>query len=92
MIQRIVPIAGDLRHSWPMEQLPALTSQVVVKPEETDEILANPGMGWETFHQTSKQDKSLPSGFPPRSSMPAGVGENWSRSQGSSIRRFSTRC
>ncbi len=38
--------------------------QVVVKPEETDEILANPGMGWETFHQTSKQDKSLPSWIP----------------------------
>ena len=34
--------------------------QVVVKPEETDEILANPGMGWETFHQTSKQDNNLP--------------------------------
>jgi hypothetical protein len=35
--------------------------QVVVTPEETDEILANPGMGWETFHRTSKQDKTLPS-------------------------------
>ena len=38
--------------------------QVVVKPEETDEILANPGIGWETFHQTSKQDKNLPSWIP----------------------------
>lgn len=38
--------------------------QVVVTPEETDEILANPGIGWETFHQTSKQDKSLPSWIP----------------------------
>ena len=37
---------------------------VVVTPEETDEILANPGMGWETFHHTSKQDKSLPSWIP----------------------------
>ena len=27
---------------------------VTVVPEETDEILANPGMGWETFHRTSK--------------------------------------
>jgi len=26
---------------------------VTVTPEETDEILANPGMGWETFHRTS---------------------------------------
>ena len=38
--------------------------QVVVTPEETDEILANPGIGWETFHHTSKQDKSLPSWIP----------------------------
>lgn len=38
--------------------------QIVVTPETTDEILANPGMGWETFHQTSKQDKSLPPWIP----------------------------
>jgi len=25
---------------------------VTVTPEETDAILANPGMGWETFHRT----------------------------------------
>jgi hypothetical protein len=37
---------------------------VVVAPLETDEILANPGVGWETFHQTCKQDKSLPSWIP----------------------------
>ena len=37
---------------------------VIVTPEETDEILANPGMGWETFHQTSKQDRSLPKWIP----------------------------
>jgi len=33
-------------------------------PKETDEILANPGMGWETFHRTAKQDKNLPSWIP----------------------------
>ena len=33
--------------------------QIVITPEETDEILANPGIGWETFHQTSRQDKNL---------------------------------
>ena len=38
--------------------------QIIVTPEETDEILANPGMGWETFHRTSKQDQSLPSWIP----------------------------
>ena len=37
---------------------------LTVIPEQTDEILANPGMGWETFHHTSKQDKSLPSWIP----------------------------
>ncbi len=38
--------------------------QVVVSPEETDEILANPGMGWQTFHRTRTQDKNLPSWIP----------------------------
>lgn len=37
---------------------------VTVRPEETDEILANPGMGWETFHRTSKADKNLPPWIP----------------------------
>jgi len=38
--------------------------QVTVTPEETDELLANPGMGWETFHWTSAKDKNLPSWLP----------------------------
>lgn len=38
--------------------------QVVVTPEETDELLANPGMGWQTFHRTSKQDNNLPLWIP----------------------------
>ncbi len=38
--------------------------QVVVTPEETDELLANPGMGWETFHHTCRQDKNLPAWIP----------------------------
>lgn len=42
----------------------ALGQEVVVAPEQTDEILANPGIGWETFHRTSKQDKTLPSWIP----------------------------
>ena len=37
---------------------------VTVTPEQTDQILANPGMGWETFHRTAKQDKNLPSWIP----------------------------
>ncbi len=37
---------------------------VTVTPEESDAILANPGMGWETFHRTSNNDPSLPSWIP----------------------------
>lgn len=37
---------------------------VTFVPEETNEILANPGMGWETFHRTAKQDKNLPTWIP----------------------------
>jgi hypothetical protein len=38
--------------------------QVTVTPEETDEILANPGMGWQTFHRARTQDKNLPPWIP----------------------------
>ena len=38
--------------------------EVIIKPELTDEILANPGMGWQTFHRTSNLDKSLPNWIP----------------------------
>ena len=71
MSQRIVPLltilsllcsgvvfAGDQQS----------VEQIIVTPEETDEILANPGMGWETFHRTSKQDNSLPSWISPEQS------------------------
>ena len=37
---------------------------VRVAPKETDEILANPGMGWETFHRTADNDKNLPAWIP----------------------------
>ncbi|MBM4088283.1 MAG: DUF4832 domain-containing protein [Planctomycetes bacterium] len=37
---------------------------VTIVPEETDEILANPGMGWQTFHRTAKNDTRLPSWIP----------------------------
>ncbi len=39
-------------------------NRVTVVPAETDEILANPGMGWETFHCTSARDKTLPVWIP----------------------------
>ncbi|HUT32472.1 MAG TPA: DUF4832 domain-containing protein [Planctomycetota bacterium] len=37
---------------------------VTVKPNETDELLANPGIGWETFHRVKTKDKSLPEWLP----------------------------
>jgi hypothetical protein len=37
---------------------------ITVKPVETDEVLANPGIGWETFHRTRTQDKNLPDWIP----------------------------
>ena len=40
------------------------TAWVRVAPEETNDILANPGMGWETFHRTADNDKNLPSWIP----------------------------
>ena len=32
-------------------------TQVTMRPEETDEILANPGMGWETFHRPAARQE-----------------------------------
>jgi len=37
---------------------------VTVVPEQTDDVLANPGMGWETFHRTRTEDKNLPPWIP----------------------------
>jgi hypothetical protein len=34
-------------------------AQVVVQPKEIDDLLANPGMGWQTFHQFAGEDKAL---------------------------------
>ena len=44
--------------SQPSEKL------VTIAPEPTDEILANPGMGWETFHRSNRHDRNLPSWIP----------------------------
>jgi hypothetical protein len=40
------------------------TAEVRVVPELTDELLANPGMGWETFHRTRDGDRNLPDWIP----------------------------
>ena len=38
--------------------------EVRIIPDQTDELLANPGMGWETFHHTRDKDKNLPDWIP----------------------------
>jgi hypothetical protein len=38
---------------------PAAPGMVTVQPTQTDELLANPGMGWETFHCFAKDDRNL---------------------------------
>jgi hypothetical protein len=37
---------------------------VTVLPEETDELLANPGIGWQTFGRTRDKDRALPDWIP----------------------------
>ncbi|MEN6428001.1 MAG: right-handed parallel beta-helix repeat-containing protein [Phycisphaerales bacterium] len=37
---------------------------LTILPEQTDELLANPGMGWQTFHRTRDKDESLPDWIP----------------------------
>jgi len=32
------------------------TETITIVPEQTDAVLANPGMGWETFSQPANQD------------------------------------
>ncbi len=41
-----------------------ITEIATIVPEETNELLANPGMGWQTFHRTSDKDKNLPDWIP----------------------------
>jgi hypothetical protein len=35
-----------------------------VAPNTTNAILANPGMGWQTFHRTAREDRTLPDWIP----------------------------
>jgi len=48
----------------PLERKQAPVPQVTIVPEQTDELLANPGMGWETFHHTRDKDENLPDWIP----------------------------
>jgi len=42
----------------------AESQSVRVVPQEIDDLLPNPGMGWETFHRTADRDTHLPSWIP----------------------------
>lgn len=42
----------------------AADAPIVITPEESSELLANPGIGWETFGYPAKADKNLPKGIP----------------------------
>ncbi len=58
-------MASAVLHSYSLHTAPADdTAFVRITPEETDEILANPGVGWETFHRASDHDKNLPAWIP----------------------------
>jgi hypothetical protein len=42
----------------------AAPTAVTVRPAPTDALLANPHMGWETFHRPADQDRTLPAWIP----------------------------
>ena len=53
-----------LQLGWAAPALAGGDGLVTVVPETTDEILPNPGMGWQTFHRTADQDENLPAWIP----------------------------
>lgn len=53
----------DIWHS-PSDVLAEAVTEVRVVPEETDELLSNPGMGWQTFYRTRDKDEHLPDWIP----------------------------
>lgn len=62
--QQLFSLFFTLAVLWPMVMIAETADLVTVTPRETDQILANPGMGWETFHHTANQDRSLPDWIP----------------------------
>lgn len=40
--------------------------EIKIRPEEIDDILSNPGVGWQTMSRMANQDKNLPSWIPSR--------------------------
>ncbi len=58
-----VPVVAALATSWTVAEA---AERVIVVPEESDAILSNPKMGWETFHRPAKEDRNLPDWIPSR--------------------------
>ncbi len=61
---RLAALAAAAYLCWLAPALADEANRVTVVPEQSDEILANPGMGWQTFHRTDDQDKNLPPWIP----------------------------
>lgn len=59
----VTGLVGIAAHSV-LGQIPQTREMQTIVPEETDELLANPGMGWQTFHRTGDQDRNLPDWIP----------------------------
>jgi hypothetical protein len=57
-------MASVAQLGWLCFALAEDTDWIRITPKETEEILANPGMGWETFHRTADNDKNLPAWIP----------------------------
>ncbi|RMF95802.1 MAG: exo-alpha-sialidase, partial [Planctomycetota bacterium] len=52
------------RRTMPVAAESPSSDRVVVRPKTTDAILANPDVGWETFHHTAANDRNLPEWIP----------------------------
>ena len=60
----LLPHGTSLPHACGEEGDQSPGTMVTITPETTDEILANPDMGWETFHHSIRRDRNLPSWIP----------------------------
>ena len=61
---RFIVVCGLAAATWGMGDAAMSQEMVTVRPKETDALLANPGIGWETFHRTRTKDRALPAWLP----------------------------
>lgn len=51
---------GKAGSAWRQERSRTVKeTRIKVEPKESDELFANPGMGWQTFHRFADEDKAL---------------------------------